>query len=292
MFQFDGRTAVVTGAASGIGAALAEALAERGCHLALADLDEAGLQIAADRLARPGRTLTTIRLDVADDAEVAAFAAAVERDHGGAQLLINNAGIALLGDFEEIEAADFDRLIAVNLMGVVRVTRSFLPLLRKADAAHIVNLSSLFGLIAPPGQTAYAASKFAVRGFSDALRHELAGTPVRVTTIHPGGIATNIARNARVAGAATAEEAESRKVRAERVLRMPAHKAAEQILRAVARGKPRAIIGLDAQLAAIVERLAPASYGLLFGWRGRAKDAAERDGQSTESGSSAKPRNP
>jgi short-subunit dehydrogenase len=178
---------------------------------------------------------------------------------------VNNAGVALVGSFEELSAADFDWLIGVNFQGVVRMTRAFLPLLRAGEAAHIVNISSLFGLIAPAGQTAYAAAKFAVRGFSDALRHELRGE-IGVTTVHPGGVRTNIARAA-LDRAHGLNDRESRLARAERMLTMPTEKAARAIVRAVEQRKPRLLIGADAHIASLVERLAPAHYWSLLGRR-------------------------
>jgi len=266
-FAFGGRVAVVTGAASGIGEALAEALAQRGCHLALADINETGVRGVAARLGGADRRITAHKLDVASAEEITAFAAAVSAEHGGAQLLFNNAGVALVGRFEEIAAAEYDWLFAVNFGGVVNMTRAFLPLLREAETAHIVNMSSLFGLIAPAEQTAYAASKFAVRGFSDALRHELRGSSIGVTTVHPGGIRTNIAKSARTGLGAPAKAHERAVRRSERMLNMAPAKAAAIILRAVERRKPRVLIGMDAQLAALIERLAPGTYWSLLGGR-------------------------
>jgi short-subunit dehydrogenase len=271
-FTFNGRVAVITGAASGIGAALAHNLAARGAKLALADIDEAGLHALTSTLptcAAPGvRTL-----DVADSAACADFAAHVEDTYGGAHLLINNAGVALHGEFEQLSEADFDWLIDINFQGVVRMTRAFLPQLRRADSAHIVNISSLFGLIAPAGQTAYAASKFAVRGFSDALRHELQGSTIGVTTVHPGGVRTNIARSA-LKRAANIDDRDSKLARAERMLSMPPEKAAATIVRAIERRKLRLLIGADAHVATLIERIAPAHYWALLGARRLKKSPA------------------
>ena len=174
MTAIKGAAAAVTGAASGIGRALALELAARGCDLALADRDEAGLQAVAAEIARdPRRKVTTHRVDVGEPEEIAEFAQAATAAHPALNIVINNAGVALLGQFSEIDQAQMDWLFNINFWGVVHTTRAFLPHLSQMPEAHIANLSSIFGIIAPPGQTAYAAAKFAVRGFSESLRHEL-----------------------------------------------------------------------------------------------------------------------
>ncbi len=190
--------AVVTGVGSGIGRALAQQLAAVGSALALADIDEAGLLQTAQSLEKKSALVTTHVVDVADEKAVQSFAEDVARRHGRVTLLINNAGVALEGTFEEISLDDFRWLMNINFWGVVYGVKYFLPLLEKEKRAHIVNLSSVFGLIAPPGQPAYSASKFAVRGFTECLRHELAGSAVCVSCVHPAGIRTQIARRARV----------------------------------------------------------------------------------------------
>ena len=253
-----GRVAVVTGAGSGIGRAAALSLARRGCHLALADIDEAGL--AQTQALVTGVRASSHRLDVANREAVAAMPARVLEAHGRVDLLVNNAGVALAGTFDLLSEADFEWLMEINFYGVVRMTRAFLPALRASDDACIVNVSSVFGLISPPGQSAYSASKFAVRGFSNALRHELAGTRVGVSVVHPGGVATAIARNARVAQGLPADEMRSRLVLAEKVLRMPPEKAAEIIVRGVENRRARILVGSDALLISLLERLAPVSY--------------------------------
>ena len=179
-------------------------------------------------------------------------------------MLVNNAGVALGGAFEQVSEADFDWLMAINFEAVVRMTRAFLPLLRESDEARIVNVSSVYGLISPPGQSAYSASKFAVRGFSNALRHELEGTRVGVTVAHPGGVATAIARNARVpAGVAPAEIA-ARRALSEKMLRMDPARAGEIIVGAVERRRARVLVGNDAVIVAVLERLAPVRYWRLL----------------------------
>jgi NAD(P)-dependent dehydrogenase (short-subunit alcohol dehydrogenase family) len=264
--KLEGRTAVVTGAASGIGRGLSLALAKRGCNLALADLNEEGLAETRALAERYGAKVSTHRLDVADRSAVAAFPDAVLAAHGRADLLVNNAGVAIGGTFEQAAEEDFDWLFEINFHAVVRMTRAFLPLLRSSDRARIVNLSSIFGIIAPPGQTAYSAAKFAVRGFSEALRNELEaeGSSVGVTVVHPGGVATSIARNARPprGGFDAAQRA-----RFEKFLRMPPEQAGEIIVSGVEKERPRVIVGSDARFMALVERLAPVSYWKMLGRR-------------------------
>jgi NAD(P)-dependent dehydrogenase (short-subunit alcohol dehydrogenase family) len=258
------RTAVVTGAAGGIGRAIAVSLARRGCHLALADIDDTALARTAADIAG-NEVKETIRisrhhLDVADRAAVSAFPAQVTAEHGGVDVLVNNAGVALDGTFLEVAESDFDWLFGINFWGVVRMTRAFLPLLHKSEEARLVNISSLFGLIAPPGQTAYAASKFAVRGFSESLRHELSGTPIGVTVVHPGGIATSIAKNARLPDSLTADEVSKRRKFFDSFLTMPPDIAGETIVRGVENRRARILVGSDCKFAALVERLMPVTY--------------------------------
>ncbi len=258
--DYAGRTALVTGAASGVGAALAAGLAERGAHLILADINADGLKAVADGLAGSGRSVTTHVVDVADPAAIKRFAADVAAAGEPVHLLFNNAGVALVGTFDQVEADDFDWLIAINFQGVVRMTRAFLPQFQAVEEAHIVNISSIFGIIAPAGQTAYSAAKFAVRGFSNALRHELAGSSVGVTTVHPGGIATNIAESAKPPPGASAEDVAEAKAHSKRLLVMPPPEAARIILDGVARRKPRILVGRDAHTMMWLERFFPNSY--------------------------------
>jgi NAD(P)-dependent dehydrogenase (short-subunit alcohol dehydrogenase family) len=271
------RTAVLTGAASGIGRAIAVSLARRGCHLALADVNDAGLSETV-RLAQAAQTespispppatrvrITQHHLDVADRLAIAAFPQAVLAAHPGVDILVNNAGVALGGTFEVVSEEDFEWLFSINFWGVVRMTRAFLPLLKQSDDARLVNLSSIFGLISPPGQTAYSASKFAVRGFSNSLRHELQDSHVGVTVVHPGGVATSIADNARVPKDMSPEEIARRKVQAKKGLRMPPAEAGEIIVKGIERRSPRVLVGNDAKLLSLVERLAPKSYFKVLG---------------------------
>lgn len=257
---FKDRIAVITGAGSGIGRAVALSLARRGCHLALADIDAAGLKETAAQAGAFGSRVTCHDLDVADRAAVGLLPAAVQASHGRVDLLVNNAGVALGGTFEQTSEADFDWLMNINFHGVVCMTRAFLPLLHASDDARIVNISSLYGLVSPAGQSAYSASKFAVRGFSNALRHELEGTPIGVTVVHPGGIATAIARNARVPAGVPEEDVRRRKALTEKLLRMPPEKAGEIIVRGVERRQVRILVGMDAKVASVLERLMPVRY--------------------------------
>ena len=258
-FLSDG-VAVVTGAGSGIGRALAQQLAATGSALALADIDEAGLLETAQSLEKKSALVTTHVLDVADEASMKAFAEEVGRRHGRATLLINNAGVALHGDFEEVSLDDFRWLMNINFWGTVYGVKFFLPLLKREKRAQIVNISSVFGIVAPAGQCAYAASKFAVRGFTECLRHELEGTPVRVACVHPGGIRTAIARRARTGAGVTRTLGEEDVARFERLFRTSPEKAASRILRGVERSEPRILIGTDAYQIDILQRLRPGTY--------------------------------
>lgn len=258
-----GRTALVTGAASGIGRALSIELAKRGCDLALCDIDEAGLTTTAAACDR-GRNVSVHVLDVANADAVAALPDQIRRSHPRLDILVNNAGVALGGTFEQVTDADMRWLFDINFWGVVRMTRAFLPMLRASDAGRLVNVSSLFGFIAPPGQAAYAASKFAVRAFSEALRHELADTGVSVSTVHPVGVATSIAHNARLPRSADEADVAAERERFARLLRLSPDSAASVIANGLERRRPRIIVGNDAKLMALLERLVPTGYWSLL----------------------------
>ena len=258
--RLDGRTAVVTGAASGIGRAIAVSLARRACHLALADIDEEGMAATAELIQGNGIRVSRHRLDVADRIAVAEFPDVVADEHGGVDVLVNNAGVAVGGTFEQVSDEDFEWLFEINFWGVVRLTRAFLPLLRASEDARIVNLSSVYGIVAPPEQTAYSASKFAVRGFSEALRHELEGTNIGVSVVHPGGVATSIAEKARVPAGVTEEEIERRHAKYRKLLRLPPAIAAETIVRGIERRESRILVGSDAKVISLIARLWPVRY--------------------------------
>jgi short-subunit dehydrogenase len=264
MTAIRGAAAAVTGAASGIGRALAIELAARGCDLALADRDEAGLATVAAEIDRSGgRRVSLHHVDIGVPAEIAIFAEEAVAAHPALNILINNAGVALFGDFAEIDQAQMDWLININFWGAVHACRAFLPKLSARSEAHIVNLSSVFGLIAPPGQTAYAAAKFALRGFSESLRHELAmaKSPVRLSVVHPGGVATAIVRNARM-GVGVTDNARRAEVIGwfEKNARTTPTAAALRIIDGIEENRPRILIGSDARMLDIVQRLFPAAY--------------------------------
>jgi NAD(P)-dependent dehydrogenase (short-subunit alcohol dehydrogenase family) len=272
--------AVVTGAGSGIGRALAVDLARRGAKLALADVDAAGLEETRQMLGAVQAKSYTV--DVSNAAAMAEFAARVEKDFGGASLLINNAGVALFGTFAEVSLADMDWLIRINFWGVIHGCKFFLPLLERQPEAHIVNVSSVFGLIGPPGQTAYCSAKFAVRGFSECLREELRETRIHVTCVHPAGINTRIAINARAgAGTRPGEKAEALK-RFGKMLAIPPEVAARTIVEGVLRNRDRVLIGKDAYRIDFMQRLFPVKVGAMFAKWAQKRAQAESGPEGTE----------
>ena len=264
MTAIRGSAAAVTGAASGIGRALALELAARGCDVALADRDEAGLQTVAAEINRThSQKVTVHRVDVSEPQQIADFAQAATSAHPGLNIVVNNAGVALLGQFNEIDQAQMDWLMNINFWGVVHATRAFLPHLARQREAHIVNLSSIFGIIAPPGQTAYAAAKFAVRGFSESLRHELrmAASPIRLSVVHPGGVSTNIVRNSRAGAGVTDNERRAQLIeRFDAAAKTTPAAAALRIIRGIEKNQPRILIGNDARFMDLLQRLRPATY--------------------------------
>lgn len=261
MKTLENKVVVITGAASGIGRALAVEVARRGAHLALSDVDMTGLAATA-RLARDaGATqVHTARLDVADRAAVAAYATNVEDHYGRVNVVVNNAGVALSGDLHDLDYEDIDWIVGVNFWGVVHGTKEFLPHLIASGDGHVVNISSLFGLVSMPSQSAYNATKYAVRGMTESLREEMlvAGHRVGVTAVHPGGIKTAIARNARVS------DAEDKEATAaffdKRLATMTPERAAEIIVRGVLRNQARVLVGLDAHALHHFARLTGSRY--------------------------------
>jgi short-subunit dehydrogenase len=274
-FDLSGGVAVVTGAASGIGAALARGLAAKGCNLALADRDAAGLAKSATAAREKGVKVSEHALDVSEAGAIAAFPEQALAQHSRVNVLINNAGVALGGTFAQTDLADFEWLMNVNFYGVVRMTHAFLPYLQREQKAQIVNISSIFGIIAPPGQTAYCASKFGVRGFSESLRHELIGSSIGVTVVHPGGIATNIAENARNPKGLNSDEVERRRKRARQMLTLSPDIAAATIIDGIETRAWRVLIGSDAKRVALLQRLFPVRYWNIIRRAAPAEEQAE-----------------
>ncbi|QQS34370.1 MAG: SDR family oxidoreductase [Acidobacteriota bacterium] len=255
--------AVITGAGSGIGRALAVRIAKEGvAGLALADLNAEGLAETA-KLITGRAKVTTHEVDVADRDAMRQFADEVVREHGRVTHLINNAGVALGGTVRDVSLDEIEWLMGVNFWGVVHGTKFFLPHLEKEDSAHIVNISSLFGMVAPPGQAAYCASKFAVRGFTESLRHELEGTNIAVSSVHPGGVKTNIVNNARIAAGVSITEEElekQRKFQNKLLSRTTPERAAEIIVTGMLWREPRILVGPDAAIISRIARIFPRSY--------------------------------
>jgi|SRR5580692_76934 NAD(P)-dependent dehydrogenase (short-subunit alcohol dehydrogenase family) len=260
MTMVDSGVAVVTGAGSGIGRALAQRLAAAGSAVALADVDEAGLMETAASMSGKRADATTHVVDVSNEAAVRAFADAVVARHERVTLLINNAGVSLFGTFEEISLEDFRWLMGINLWGTVYGVKYFLPILKDQKRSHIVNISSVFGLVAPAGQLAYSTSKFAVRGFTEALRHELEGTSVSVSCVHPAGVRTAIARKGRLGAGTPAAKREEGAATLDRLAKSSPEQAAERILQGVERREPRILIGADATKIDVLQRLRPGTY--------------------------------
>jgi short-subunit dehydrogenase len=263
-FALRNKVGLVTGAGGGIGAALAVQLARAGCTLALVDKNAAGLAATVAAVEAAGGRASTHVVDLADEAAIMALPDAVAAAHGTLDLLINNAGVALGGTFDDTTLTDFDWVVAINFQAVVRMTHAFLPMLHASPMAQIVNVSSLYGIIAPPGQTAYSASKFAVRGFSEALRHEFIGTPIGVTVVHPGGVATGIARNARLSAKIDPATAAKGRAHMETLLRLSPDKAAATIIAGIERRAWRVIVGTDAKIVTWLQRLMPVRYWTLI----------------------------
>jgi len=260
-----GKVAVVTGAGSGIGRAVAGELAREGCHLALADVNEAGLAETLQGLLGLPVTVTTHIVDVARRDAVERLAADVIERHGAAHILVNNAGVAVAERAENIPYEDFEWLMGINFWGVVYGCTAFLPHMRAAGEGHIVNISSVFGLIGMPTQAAYNASKFAVRGYTEALEQELANTPIRVSCVCPGGIRTAIVRNARVPAASGTMPAKNELAGTfDKLARTSAEEAGATIVRGILKDSKRILIGADARMISLIIRLFPVAYPALL----------------------------
>ncbi len=256
-----GRVAAITGAGSGIGRATATLLAQHGCNVAISDVNEVGLAETAEKCRAHGVQVRTARLDVAQRNDVHAWADEVARELGAVHIVINNAGVALGATIEDTRYEDFEWLMNINFWGVVHGTKAFLPHLRAAGEGHIVNISSVFGLIAVPTQAAYNAAKFAVKGFTEALRQELEveELPIGVTCVHPGGIKTNIARSARtIVRKGWVDERSAADF--EKIFGTTPERAASDILTAILKNRRRQLIGGDAVLIDLLQRTLPTLY--------------------------------
>ena len=253
------RTVAVTGAASGIGASLARLLAQKGCHLALADVQLDKLAELQAELEPLGHRVSIHQVDVSDAEQVRRFAREAIEAHTEVHVLINNAGITYMGNFLDHDLSTWDRVVGVNLMGVVYGCQTFIPHMLTLDQAHIVNISSIFGIVGVPGQSAYCSTKFAVRGLSESLAVELADSNVGVTVVHPGGISTNIVNHSESANA-------DYKDYMSRVFNkmMPADRAAQLIIQGIERNRHRVLITSEAYLGDRLKRLMPVWGGALF----------------------------
>ena len=263
-YRVDGGVALVTGAAGGIGAALAERLVREGSNIALVDRNAEGLEDLAGRLRvrRPDRQVTAIVADLAQPEAPAEVVAQALAEHGRLTLVVNNAGVALAGRFEQVSIADVDWLLAINLRSVLAVTSAALPSL--APGAQITNISSLFGIVAPVGNSVYSASKFGVRGFSMALRTELAPRGIGVTTVYPGGIKTAIARHARRGAGVSEAEWEAGLRAYDRFLVIEPSVAARKIADGIVRRRARVLIGPETYAGDVLARLAPTGHSSVF----------------------------
>ncbi len=254
------KVVVVTGAAGGIGRALARELSTKGAHLALVDIDGSGLAEIAAELESSGQRVSCHPADVGDRRRMEALPGEVTAKHGRVDILINNAGVSIGAMFADHSIDDAEWLLKINLMGVLYGCKFFLPELLKAEQAHIVNLSSMFGIFAMPGQALYSTSKAGVRAFSEALWTELDGTSVRLTSVHPGGIRTDVIRSAR----GMDPEAKERAVALQERFAMPVERAAAKIIRAIENDRRRVLIGADAHLGVFLNRLFPVGFQRLM----------------------------
>jgi len=261
MKSFNGKVAAITGAGSGMGRALSVQLARMNCAVAISDVVDETLQETEALLQGYDVKVTRHVIDVADKNAMQQFATDVNSAHGGINLIFNNAGVSVTDTAEHMSYEDFEWLMNINFWGVVHGTRAFLPFLQQADEAHIVNTSSIFGILAFPSQSAYNASKFAVRGYTEALRQELADTNIGVSCVHPGGVKTNIVKTSRYTP--TDNEAPTKEEFAENFEQLAAltsDEAALEILRGVQKNKARILVGKDARLLTMISRIAPVNY--------------------------------
>lgn len=264
MKKFEQRVAAITGAAGGIGRALALQLADRGARLAISDIDADRLEETARRVRERGAEVDCARVDVSDRASVYAWAERVVETFGAVHLIINNAGVSVTASVDDLSYEDFEWLMSINFWGVVYGTKAFLPHLRRAERGHVVNISSIFGIVGVPCQAAYNAAKFGVRGFTESLRAELEldDASVSATCVHPGGVKTGIARAGRVGATGPLDRTRDEVVEEfeEKLARLSPEKAARQIVDGVRRDKRRVLVGRDARLIDFFQRLFPSRY--------------------------------
>jgi NAD(P)-dependent dehydrogenase (short-subunit alcohol dehydrogenase family) len=249
MTAISGKVVAITGAASGIGRALAQGAVAKGAHVAIADVNQVGLEETA-RTIRNGTKVSLHNVDVRDRVAVEAFAAAVKREHGGVDIIINNAGVAARASIEDCSYEDLELVIGVNLWGVIYGTKAFLPLLRERGAGHIVNIASINAMVPFPLNGPYNISKYAVYGLNETLMQELEGQSIRITSVHPGGVRTNIVRNSRHMGEVEVQHFD-------RIARTSPEEAARVILEGVERNREHLFVGVDSKIMATIKRLAP-----------------------------------
>jgi NADP-dependent 3-hydroxy acid dehydrogenase YdfG len=264
--NFKNKVAAITGAGSGMGRALAESLASKGCHVAISDVNTEGLKETEARLKSVTSTkVSSHELDVADRNQVEQFASDVVSEHGKVNMVFNNAGVSLTDTVEHMNYEDFKWLMDINFWGVIYGSKAFLPYFNEVDEAHVINTSSIFGVIAVPSQSAYNASKFAVRGFTYAMRQELLDSHIGVSCVQPGGVKTNIVNSSRyVVADNSAPTKEEFMTKFEEMANLTSEQAAEQILRGVLANKAQILVGRDAKTAAVIERIMPVGYQKLF----------------------------
>ena len=258
MAYVNGKVAALTGAGSGIGRALALQLNNDGCELFLSDISADSLKTTLALLPRQDVPADGQVLDVADKTSIYAWAEKIAEAKGHVDIIINNAGVALISNVEDNRYEDFEWLMGINFWGVVYGTQAFLPLLRQSQQGHVVNISSVFGLMSTPTQSAYNAAKFAVRGYTEALRQEMDGSKLHICCVHPGGIKTNIARAARSENSDVNADERDREFNT--LARTTPEEAAATIIDAVAKRKKRLLIGMDAKLISLACRLFPVRY--------------------------------
>jgi NAD(P)-dependent dehydrogenase (short-subunit alcohol dehydrogenase family) len=275
MTEIRNKTAIVTGAASGIGRALAVALAREGARLVLADLNQAGLAETARLVEADGGKADIYALDVSSREDVYAFADDVDAKFGGADIVINNAGVTQFSKIEDLSYEDLEWVMNIDFWGVVYGTKAFLPQLRRKGSGHIVNISSIFGIISAPAQGAYNAAKFAVRGFTEALRHEMRGSKIEVSCVHPGGVKTGIMRTARFLQHVTTDVREKTWTNFDKLPMMPPPEAAAIIVTGIRKNRQRIIVGNDARMMDWIQRLMPTSYGRIIFRPSRIESLAE-----------------